>query len=131
MHHSHEPRLRVVLEHFEQPFVGHTLAPGGRHFHHVRAVAPRNLGDALAEVTGAPHDHGVARLDQVRDARLHAGRAGGLDGEHDAVVSAVYLAQVRDYLEQDLVEVGIEVAEHRGLHRLEHGGGDNCWGGAA
>ena len=75
-----------------------------------------------AEEPALGDDHLVAELEQVHDPGLHAGRAGAVEREHEPVGHAVDAPQHVHDLEQDLVEVGVQVAEHRPPHGVEYGG---------
>ena len=59
------------------------------------------------------HDYGVAWLQQVLDSGLHPGRARAMQRQHEPVGHAVDAPQHRDDVEQDLVEFGVEVTQHR------------------
>jgi hypothetical protein len=83
-------------------------------------VAPRDLADSPPEEAALRDDHLVARLEQVRDARLHAGGAGAVQGEHQAAGRAVHAPEHLHDVQQDLVERRVEMAEHRPAHRVEH-----------
>ena len=122
MHHRDHPRTRVPIELLHQCVVRNALTPVGLDSHNMRAVPARDLRDTAAEVAALPDDHRVARLEQVRDAGLHAGGARAVKGEHEPVRHAIDASQHRDDVQQDLVEVRVEVAEHGPAHRVEHGG---------
>ena len=92
------------------------------HRHHARAVAASDLGDPAAEEPALGDDHRVARLHEVRDAGLHAGRAGAVERQHQAVGHPVHAPQQVHDVEEDLVHLRVEVAEHRPCHRVEHRG---------
>ena len=124
MHDRHQPRAGVAVERLEQPLVRHVPPHSSADLDHARAVARGDLGDARAEVAGHADDDGVARLDQVRDARLHARGAGALERQHQAVARPVDLAEHRHHLVEDRVEGRIEVAEHRLAHGVERRGLD-------
>jgi hypothetical protein len=121
VHDRHQPRAGVELDGVEQALVRDVPPPLLCDLDHARALARGDLGDAGAEVARHAHDHGVARLDQVHDAGLHAGGPRALQGQHHAVRRAVDLAQHRHDLVEDRVEGRIEVPEHRLAHRRERG----------
>ena len=59
----------------EQPLRVERQAPRLLDPHDVGAAPARDLAHALAEHAVDADDHGVARLDQVDEARLHARRS--------------------------------------------------------
>ena len=88
--------------------------------HDLRAAPARNLAHALAEHAVHADDHGVAGLDEIDEARLHAGRTGAAHRQRQRVRRAERGAQpVGDLVEHD-EEVGIQVPEHGPLERLHH-----------
>jgi hypothetical protein len=116
----HQPRLRVALQLLQQPLVGDRLAPVGLDLDDVGAVAAGDLGDPPPEVAAAGDDRGLPGLQQVGDPGLHPGGPGRLQRDQQALPGAKDPPQKLDHLQEDLVEVRVQVAEHRLLHRLEH-----------
>ena len=121
MDHGDHPRVRVHVERVHQRLVRHAVAPVRLDRDDPSAVPPRDLADALPEEPALPHDHGVARLEQVRDAGLHPGGTAAVEREDEPVGHPVDAPQHVDDVEQDVVKVRVEVAEHRLPHRVEHG----------
>ena len=72
----------------EQPLRVERAPPRRVDAHDLGAAAPRDLAHALAEDTVDADDHGVAGLEQVDEARLHAGRAGTADRQRQRVLRA-------------------------------------------
>ena len=68
---------------------------------------------------GADYDL-VAPLEQVDEAGLHAGHAGGADREGQPIGGLECLAQHVLRFIHDLQEIGIEVADERHGHGREH-----------
>ena len=122
VHHGHHPGAGVAVELLQERVVRHALAPVGARPPPPRAVARARSPRCGGRRTRTGPRYGVARLEQVRDSGLHPGRARAVEREHQPVGHAVDAPQHRDDVEQDLVEVGVEVAEHRLLHRVEHRG---------
>ena len=86
--------------------------------HDLGAAPPRDLAHALAEHPVDTDDRGVARLEQVDEARFHAGGTGTADRQRQRVVGAKEQSQpVGDLVEHD-EEVGIEVPEDGALERF-------------
>jgi hypothetical protein len=94
-------------------------------------MPPGDLRDTPAEEAALGHDHGVARLHEVHDAGLHAGRARAVERQHQPVGHPVHAPQQRHDVEENLVHPRVEMAEHRARHRVEHGGVHVCRSGAA
>ena len=112
----------MAIESLQQELVGHRLAPVRCHLDHIGSAAARDLGDAHAEEAGLGHHCGVAGLEEVGEAGLHAGGARAVERQHQAVGHAPSLAQQVHYLEQDQVQLGVEMPQQRPLHGLEHRG---------
>ena len=120
MHNRNHPSPALVVERIHQRVVRDALAPVGAHGHDARPMPPRDLSDPVPEVAALRHDHRVARLDEVHDAGLHAGRAGAVEWQHEAVRHPVHAPQQLHDVEEDLVHLRVEVPEHRPGHRFEH-----------
>jgi hypothetical protein len=121
VHHSDHPCVPVPVERLENRVIRYALAPVGVDRHDARVMTPRDFGDPAAEKPTLGDDDLVAELEQVCDPALHAGRAAAVEGQHEAVGHPVDAPQHGDDVEQDVVKVGVEVAEHRLAHRVEHG----------
>ena len=120
VHHGHHASAGVAVELLYERVVRDALPPVSIDRHHLGAVTARDLRDAPSEEAALRHDHGVAGLEQVRYPGLHPGRAGAVQRQDEPVRHAVDAPQHRDDVEQDVVQVGVEVAEHRPAHRVEH-----------
>ena len=120
LHDREEAGAGMALELVQEALVRDDLAVVGLHLDDVRAGALGHLRDAVPEEAGVRDDRGVARLEQVLQAALHAGGARGLVREHQPALRLVDLALEVDDLVEDVVQVGIQVAQHRLLHRGEH-----------
>jgi hypothetical protein len=116
-----EPRARIGVDRVEERLVGGDLPVVGADLDHLRARALGHARDAVAEEPRDGDDGGVARLEQVHEPALHARRPGRLMREDEAALGVVDPALEVDELEQDLVEIRVEVAQHRLLHRLQDG----------
>jgi hypothetical protein len=81
--------------------------------HDLGAAAARDLAHAVAEHAVGTDDRGVARLEQVDEARLHAGRAGAADRQRELVLGTEHGAQARHRVVEDGEEFGIHVADQR------------------
>ena len=111
----------LSLERLEQARVGDVRAPVLHDLDDLAAGAARELDDAAAEVARRADDDRVARLGEADEAGLHAGRAGRLQRQHEALGVAVDEPQHAHDLVQDRGDLGIEMAEHRLLHRGQRG----------
>ncbi len=81
------------------------------------AGALADFDDALAEETLDADDQLVARLEQIDQARFHAGHAGGADGEGQEVLGLKRLPQhVLDFVHQHQ-KLRIEMPHERRGHR--------------
>ena len=120
MHDGDHPSLALVIERLHKCVVRNALTPVSGHSDHPRPMPPRDLSDPAAEEAALGDDHRVARLEQVGDTRLHAGRAGAVEREHEAVRHPVHAPEQLDDVEQDLVHLRVEVAEHRPRHGFKH-----------
>ena len=122
MHNSDHPCPRLVVERFHQRVVRYALTPVGAHGDDACPMPPCDFSDPSAEEAALGDDHRVAGLDEVHDAGLHAGRARAVEREHQDVRHPVHAQQQADDVEEDLVHLRVEMAEHRPCHRLEYGG---------
>ena len=73
-----------------------------------------------AEGAVAADEHLVARLDEVDEAGLHADGTGAGDGERDPVLGLEGVAQQILELVHHAHELGVEVADRRSRHGVEH-----------
>ena len=119
-----QARVGVVVQGREQALVRDVLAPVRADLDHLGAAAPGDLGDPRAEVAAGSDDHRLARLDQVGEAGLHPRCPSRLQRQDQPALGAVDAAEHVDDVEQDLVQLRVQVPEHRLLHRLEGGGVD-------
>ena len=126
-----QTRIGVVVEGGKQAIVRDVLAPVRADLDHLGAATPGHLGDPGAEVAADCDDHRLPRLDQVREAGLHPRGPGRLQRQDDPALGAVDRAKHVDEVEQDLVQLRVEVPEHRLSHRLERGGVEVARPGAA
>ena len=81
--------------------------------HDVGTAAARDFAHPVAEHAVRADDGGVAGLEQVDEAGLHAGRAGAAHREGQRVVGAEDGAQARHRLVHDREELGVHVPEQR------------------
>ena len=95
----------------EQPLRIDRAAPRLVDAHDLGTAPARHLAHALAEHAVHADDRGVAGLEQVDEARLHAGRAGAADRQRQRVRGLEHGSEpIGDLVEHD-EEVGIEVPE--------------------
>jgi hypothetical protein len=95
-------------------------APLGIDARDARAGAGGDVAHALAEhARDADHD-GVAGLEQVDEARLHARRAGRGERQRERVLRAEQAAQALLHLVHQREELRVEVADERRRERLQH-----------
>jgi hypothetical protein len=120
VHDRDQLRLGMIGQRLDDLIVGHRLPERRAQLDHVQAVPLGDVDHAVAEEAAGCHDHGLARLGQRRQAGLHAGRAACGERDRESVAAAVGRLQQLDQVLQDLVEVGVEMAQHRPLHGLEH-----------
>jgi hypothetical protein len=85
----------------------------------VAAIDPRDLGPALAEVTGGHGDDAVTGRSQVRDDGLQAGRPRGCV-EQDLALRSVDVLQAVEALPVRRFEVRAAVMDDRKGHRGQH-----------
>ena len=113
-------RRRVGGEGLGDRLVGDRFTP--RHLDRVdrRAIALGDIFHAGAEDTVLDHDHLVAALDQVGDARLHAGAAGARHREGQRILRPHHLAQQVAHGVHDLEVLGVEMPEGGAGESLEH-----------
>ena len=124
VHHGDDARRRVRGE---QPFGVDGLAPRGVDPDDLGAAARRRRRTCAAPNTPlTPMTTASPRLDDVDEARLHAGRAGGRHRERQRVVGAEGGAEPLVGLVEQGEELGVEVAEQRAGERR-----DDLWVGVA
>ena len=117
----HEPSVRVAIERREDQAVRDGTTMLGLQLDYVDAVAPGELGYPGAEEAGVGDNDRLPRRDQIDDSGLHRGGPGARQGEHERVLGRPpRVTQQLDRVEQQLVQIGVEVAEHRPLHRGDH-----------
>ena len=90
------------------------------------ARASHDVGHACAEHAVYAHDHAVARLDQVYQRCLHAGRAGAGHGDGERVLCLEDCAQQSLHLVHDREEFRVQMAEQRRAHGAQHAGMDEA-----
>jgi len=120
VHDRNEPGVRRGGLRVEEGLRIDRLAPGRLDPDHLGTAPPRDLAHALAEHTVDPDDHGVARFDEVDEARLHTRRARAGDGQGECVLGAEHRAEPVTRLVEDAEELGVEVADERSAERGEH-----------
>ena len=85
VHDREQARAGLRALRVEQPLRVDRAAPRRVDAHDLRAAPARDLAHALAEHAVDADDHGVAGLDEVDEARLHARRAGAADRQRQRV----------------------------------------------
>ena len=130
MHDAHRLGVRMPLDRFGQhleredftPRDFKPVDPDAGAFHHVDHPGAEDAVDA--------DDRLVAGLHQVRHHALHAGHAGGGDGEGQRVFGFEDLAQLHAGRVHDLDVAGIEVAQRGRSHGAQDAGRDGARAGA-
>ena len=98
------------------------LTPGSVHSNQLSADALHDIRHPVAEHAVDTHDDLVARLDEIDEARLHAGAAGAGDGDGQLVAGLEEVSQQPLRLVHRGEKIGIEVADTGGRDSLQHAG---------
>ena len=122
---SPHARFRRLSERFALDGLGHFI---GRKYlaeipldlRHDGAGPCRDVGHSTAENAVDANEHAVAGLDQVDDARLHAGTSCAADGQRQLVARAKDGPQHPLCFVHDSEEIGIEVPDGRSRQSSQH-----------
>ncbi len=93
-------------------------SPGRVDPYDFRAAPAGDLAHAFAEHTVDADDRSVTRLEEIDEARFHAGRPGAADRQGQRVLGAEHESQPVGDLVEHREELGIEMPEHRPLERF-------------
>ncbi len=115
--HGHELGARVGLERLLHLLRRDDSAPVRIDWHDLSPAAADHLRYPVAEEPVHTHDDRIARLDDVVDRRLHAGRAGAGDGDGHVVLGAEEGAQGPLGVVQELKELRVQIADDGRHHR--------------
>ena len=89
------------------------LSPRGLDGGHLRPQTPRHLAHALTEQSVHTHDHGIARVHEVDERRLHPRRPRAAQWQREGIRRAEHHPQTIHGLVEDLQEGRIEMAQYR------------------
>ena len=118
MDHRDEPSVPMLTMRIEEAMRVDRMTPRLLDTHDLGAAATRDLAHPLTEHAVDADNGLVARLDEVDEARLHAGGAGAADRQRQRVRGPKDRAQAIADLVEHREEVWIEVPEHRSLERF-------------